>query len=227
MKPLLLFLTLYFLLTSCYAQNPDNYQHFRLSLNGGPSYRTAKISGLVSDTYKDYTRNLKWGVHLSGDATWFINENTGLGIKYSRFTAYNEMEGGGYGYGYGYSSMSDDIAISFIGPMFSSRNYFANKRNALFCNLALGYLGYKDEEEYQNAGLEEISGSTLGVAGDLGYQLGLSKSLSLGLMLSYTAGILSKVKVSSGGSNTTIDLDDDEKENLGRIDLSLGLVFHL
>ncbi|MGV8092595.1 MAG: hypothetical protein AB2L24_12110 [Mangrovibacterium sp.] len=209
-----------------------NHQRFRLSMNGGPGYRIGKISGSIPRKYHDYMKELKKGIHFSGDAAFFINETTGLGVKYSRFMSDNEMgeSGSGYGYGYGYGYeppyLSDDITISFIGPMLSTRSYSVNKKNAFYSNFSLGYLGYHDQGE-NNRTVMEIKGSTLGLAGDIGYQFGLSNRLSLGIAFSYTLGALPKAEVSSsGGSGGTIELDDDGKESLVRVGLSLGLIFH-
>lgn len=200
-----------------YKQTTD-YQHFRLSLNGGPSYRTAKVSGSIPGEYQDYMKDLKKGMHISGDVAYFVNETVGLGLKFSRFTADNEIQ-------YGSESLNDNIAISFFGPMLSTLYYSANRKNALFSNIAMGYLGYRDQGEANGTDME-IKGSTFGLAADLGYQIGLSDRFSLGITLSYTIGTLSKFEVSNGVSTTTMELDGDEKENLGRLDLSVGLIFH-
>lgn len=205
------------------------HQPFRLSLSGGVSYRLGKIPTDLPGEFKDYLKELKWGTHFTADASWFTSETLGFGLKYSRYVASNsladvnvDVDGDGR---IDHGKMSDDITISFVGPTVSTIHYSANKKNAFFGNLGLGYLTYRDQGEM--AGFKaNLEGSTFGTAGDLGYRIGMSKNLSLAVTLSYTLGVLSKVKQTMDGSTYTVKLKGDDKENLGRMDLSLGLVFH-
>lgn len=64
------------------------------------------------------------------------------------------------------------------------------------------------------------------MVGDIGYQVGLSETFSLAFTESYTLGKLSKMKVGTGGAYRTVKLKGDEKEDLSRIELTVGLVFH-
>lgn len=207
----------------------EYFKRFRFSINGGIGYRTAENPDDLPDVYNNYINDLKWGGCFSGDAGYFISESIGLGLKYSYFGSGNEMQnistdvdGDGV---VDHGAMSDDISISFIGPMVSSLSYSGNRKNALFFNLALGYLHYLDNAELIDYKFK-MKGSTFGMVGDIGYQVGLSDALSLAFTFSYTVGTLSKVKLGSGGAYQTVKLKGDEKENLGRIDLSVGLVFH-
>ena len=58
-------------------------QHLRIGINGGYSYRTAKIAESVPDEFKEYVKGLKSGYHLDGDFTYYFSDKFGVGLKYA------------------------------------------------------------------------------------------------------------------------------------------------
>ena len=85
---------------------------------------------------------------------------------------------------------------------------------------SIGYMGYKQERQTRNRNFT-YTAATLGLNLDFGYDIYLSKKLSLGLMVSFAAGSLGEVDLEENGISQTIELD--ERENLSRIDFSAGL----
>jgi hypothetical protein len=204
----------------------SNYQHFRIALNGGFSYQIAKVAEDVPRDFKDYVKDLKSGYHIGGDITYYISEPLGFGIKYYLFKSSNSLDNV-YAYdNYGnitYGKMSDDVTTSFIGPTFSVRLFNHKKTNAFLMNLSLGYMGYSDDKVLIDP--YKITGSTLGFAFDVGYDIGLSKHLSLGFQISCITGTLFEYKLDDGVTSTTIKLEKDKYESLNRLDFSVGLRF--
>lgn len=204
----------------------QNYQHFRLAVNGGYSYQTAKVAESVPSDFKDYIRALKSGYHLGGDITYFFTEPLGFGVKYHLFKSSNSMdniyieESDGHRT---YGKMSDDVTISFLGPSFSTRVLSYDKRNSFLMNIALGYMQYANDKVVIDK--YKMTGSTVGLSFDFGYDIGLTKNLSLGLQLSFLTGTLFKYDLNDGTTTETIKLDQGEYESLNRIDLSVGLRF--
>ena len=47
----------------------ENYQRFRIAINGGYSYHTAKVGNGVPSDFKDYIKKLRSGYIVSGDLT--------------------------------------------------------------------------------------------------------------------------------------------------------------
>jgi len=203
-----------------------NYQHFRIAISGGYSYRTAKVGESVPNDFKDYVKELKSGFHFGGDAIYYITEPLGFGVKYfiskssnSMNNIYVEDTDGNRIYG----KMSDDITISFIGPTFSTRFLSHDKRNAFIMNFSLGYMGYSNDKVIVDN--YKMTGRTLGMAFDIGYDIGLSEYLSLGFQISYISGTLFEYDWYDGTTTVTIDLEKGEYEGLNRIDFSVGLRF--
>jgi len=204
----------------------ENYQHFRIAINGGFSYQTAKVAESVPSEFKDYIKELKSGYHFGGDLTYYFTEPLGFGIKYYLFKSSNSLDNiyvkdinGNRTYG----KMSDDLTISFIGPTFSTRLLNYNKRNAFLMNLSLGYMGYSNDEVIIDK--YKMTGSTMGLSFDIGYDIGLSKNLSLGFQISCLAGTLVKYEWDDGTKKETIKLEKGEYESLSRFDFSVGLRF--
>lgn len=205
------------------------YPRVRFSFNGGWSYQTSKIEDNLSSDMKEYTQGLQSGYHLGGDITCFVTEPIGIGFKYLLFKSSNSIENvdidikdGPHGFG----SMSDNIAITFFGPSFNLRLLSSNKRNALLFGLSIGYLGFKDKSTILNNDLT-MTGSTIGIVYDLGYDIGISEIMSLGFNIALLRGTLNEYELSNGSKTQTTHLDKDPYLGLGHIDLSIGLKINL
>lgn len=203
-----------------------DYPQFRIALSGGLSYMTGKISDKVPSDFRDYIKELKSGYHFGGEASFFFSESLGFGAKYSVFKSshnlnniYVEDVDGNITYG----KMSDAIKISFIGPSFSVRVLNHNKMNALIFSMAIGYLDYVNDKVLIES--FKMTGNTVGFGVDIGYDIGLSENLALGLQVSLLTGTLSEYEFNDGTNKQTIKLDDGEYENVSRFDLSVGLRF--
>lgn len=208
------------------AVGAKNYKQFRLALNGGYSYLTAKLSNDIPSDFKDYTKDLKSGYHFGTDFTYFFSESFGFGARYLLFKSSNSLDNIYVEDIYGnrsYGKMQDDLNISFIGPTFSTRLLGRNKENAFIINISFGYMGYRNDGVLINP--YKLTGSTMGTSYDISYDIGLSKKLSLGFQLTLISGLLSEYRLDDGTSTQTIKLEKGEYEGLGRIDLSVGLRF--
>ena len=206
----------------------QKYNHFRIAVNGGRSYRVGKIAGNNEPEIQQYQKELKSGYNLGIDMTYFISEPIGFGIKYSNFKSKNSMDDIYLTFPNGYTEygkMSDNISISFIGPMFSTRLMNANKKNALFLNFGIGYMGYNNEAVLVSN--YTMSGSTLGLSYDVGYDIGFSENFAVGFQFSFLMGTVMEYELSDGIKSETIKLDKDSYESLSRIDLSIGLRYNL
>ena len=187
------------------------FSHWRFAVNAGWSYRLAPLPDGLSSQQKEYLKKLKSGLGLSFDATYFITEVYGVGFKYDLFKTSNTSS---YG--------EDNITIPFIGPAFAMRLYDQSKSNCWFMNIALGYMGFKDEGK-QSGQPVTLKGSTFGLATDIGYDIALSKNWSAGIQLSVLSGVLTSFDQTSSSGTQTIKLEKDEYEGLGRLSISIGL----
>lgn len=201
----------------------DNYKHFRFAFNTGLSYETAKISENIPPDFKDYVKDLKSGYHFGCDLAYYFSEPLGVGFKYIFFNTKNRLDNIYVEYENGdrrIGKMIDNIKISFIGPTFSTRLLNSNKKNAFLMNLSLGYMEYKNDFVFIDNYI--VTGNTIGLALDLGYDITIFENLLIGFQLSFITGTISKFKWDDGINIQTINLEKGEYESLNRIDLSIG-----
>jgi len=205
-----------------------NYNNYRIAINGGFGYNTAKVSDELNGAMESYVKELKSGSQFDIDITYFYSEYMGFGMKYAQFNSSNSMSnvsGQSLSGDYFYGTLSDDIRVSFMAPKYSVRFLNPITKNAFLMSVAIGYMGYTN-----NASLGdnvEITGSTLGLSFDFGYDITLTNELSLGFELSMLSGTLSEFTFDDGVNKKTVDLDKDHRESLNRFDFSIGLRLNL
>ncbi|MDR2065484.1 MAG: hypothetical protein LBP85_07250 [Prevotellaceae bacterium] len=203
------------------------YPHFRIAINGGWSYRTAKIIDVEPD-FKDYMKDLKSGFHYNIDMYYYFTEMFGFGLKYNNALFNNNINNVKVTYednSSKYGKMSDDIQINFIGALFSARFFNSKKTNCWLTDIGFGYLGYKNKATLVSD-TKTLKGSTFGLYLSVGYDIGISKNFALGFQLSLVTGSLNQFKSTDGNRTETIKLENGKYENLSRMDLSIGLRFN-
>lgn len=194
----------------------NDYSRWRIAFNGGFSKHTAKISKDVPYNEREYVEDLMSGKNFSADVNYYFSESIGAGFKYLNFTSSTDV------YTSSYQSEEVNMDIKFIGPCVSTRLYNANKKNALFMNMGIGYVGYNFDG---NAAL--LKGKTAGLLYDLGYDIGISEKMSIGLQLSYLSGQLTQIDMIQGNYKETVKLEEGSYESLHRLDFSVGIRFNL
>lgn len=206
-----------------------DFQRFRIGLQGGYSYRIAKLSPTIPVVFKDYAQELKSGYHYGAHAAYFFTRSIGVGARFSTYRSSNALTGismiDPVTFHTITGNMADDITINFIGPSFNTRLMFGSNDNLqLHFAVALGYLSYKDVGEVFTP--FTIKGSTFGANLGLGFDVALHKNISLGIEAGLLSGALKQVYVTAnGGTEEKIELPEDEYENLSRVDASAGLRF--
>lgn len=199
------------------------HSKFRIALNAGFSQLLAKTAESVSAQNRSYITELKSGYHYGLDASYFLSKDLGFGVKLNQFktsnsgTFYSEMSGT--------FLVEDNISNTFIGPSFTAQSAGADSKHTFIINAALGYLNYTNNGR-SNTGVLQLSGGTLGSALDVGYDLKLFKNFALGAQASIISGVLTSYTLSNGNMSKKVNLNENERENLARLDLSLGARFN-
>ncbi len=203
----------------------NKYQNLRLAFNIGYGYQTAKISESVTSDLEDYVKELRSGYQLGADIAYYFSNNFGIGARYNFFRTSNSMNNiavedidGNIIYG----KMSDDVRITFVGPVLSAR-YLTNIKDAFLMNITVGYLGYVNDAVLINR--YKITGNTVGFAFDIGYDFAVAERVNIGFQLSYLVGKLSEFIIDDGSNSQTIQLEDDNQESINRLDFSVGIRF--
>lgn len=182
----------------------------------------------MPDDFKSYTKKLRRGFVYGADATWFFKEFMGVGLRYKAFSASNGAtvtgtdENGTTVTG----KLKDNIQISFIGPMFCTRFSSRNGLHTLTADIGVGYINYRDKGMVIEK--MKLTGGTLGLLYNIGYDYALNKMWSIGVNLSSIEGTLTTLTLEQNGVKTSqTTLDKDKQENISHIDLSFTLKLNL
>jgi hypothetical protein len=206
--------------------DPILFSRYRIALNGGWSYRIAKLADNIPADMKQYMKELNSGYQFGLDASYYFTQELGAGLKYSSHLSNNSIDNALFELSDGSTvegRIANDIRIDFVGPFFSARRSLPNNRHSLLVNFGLGYMSYRDDGTLLTNFTAQ--GNTLGLCGDISYDISLTNNFAIGLQLSYLAGSLQEYELTHGGHTQTIKLENDKKESLSRIDFSLGLRF--
>lgn len=205
----------------------SSYSKFRIAFRGGFSYLFAKIPSGVDPNYSDYLKNLKSGYHLGIDVNYFFNELYGLGFKYSIFKTKGSVDNIQFVDDQGNIlrlTIADNRSDFFVGPTFITR-YLSHNKSAFIIAGSLGYLGYNNDASIGGIPFN-LKGGTFGIVFDIGYDFSISNEFSLGFFAAVTLGSLSKITYDDGFTNEVIDLGDEQRESMSRIDLSIVISFN-
>ncbi|REJ82890.1 MAG: hypothetical protein DWQ44_01875 [Bacteroidetes bacterium] len=202
----------------------SNYK-FRIGAYGGWSYLLARINENINSDLLSYMKDLKSGYHYGADFTVFKSENIGFGGKYSMFRTSNQLENV-----YVVSTtngqirtgiLRDDIRIQYFGPAICTRLNTSNPNANVLLDFSLGYMTYKN-----NATLIEdftLQSDALGLMWNVGIDKPIDENLVLGIFLAFKFGALRYYDYQDQNQIRRIELDEDNYENITRIDLSIGL----
>ncbi|HVI44219.1 MAG TPA: hypothetical protein VM802_05100 [Chitinophaga sp.] len=234
MKKCILILLMSITVHGLYAQQParkvpDNgYSRFRFAINGGYSYRLAKISPDLNSEARNYFKKLKSGFNVSADVLYYFNESLGAGIKYSRFQTSKsdvllvDVPNSGRMR----TTVGDNMAFNFFAATFATRFYNKKQTNFFYANLSLGYLNYYDDG-WVHIQKAKLTGGTVGFGWDLGYDVRITRRLSAGAQLSLISGKLSSITREDGYGRTKVQLEGDQKESLSHLNISAGIRWNL
>lgn len=200
----------------------QEFSRTRIALNGGWGYRTARTSPYVPAEYRDLINGLRSGFNYSADFTYYFSEHFGAGAKYNHFSTSVSTKGDS-----SYMGIKEmNVGITFIGGSAGARIYNRAHSGALIIGLSLGYLGYSETGIIENKSYK-ATGGTFGGVWDLGYDFQITDKIAVGAQLSLLSGVLRSYTKESNGTRETINLNSDQYENLGRIDISGGIRFTL
>jgi outer membrane protein W len=189
---------------------PD-FSRGRLAFTAGWSTRTARFADGLSAADKEYLKNLKNGLNISLDAGYFFTEMYGIGFKYDLFHSSTTAWG-----------FKETVSITYAGPTFAMRVYDRTKSNCLYINYSIGYMGFANKAA---AGGQSgtLTGNTVGLVFDIGYDIAISKDWSFGIQLSSLSGVLTEINKTVNAYTEKIKLEKGEYEGLQRLKLSVGL----
>lgn len=205
-----------------------NFPGVHFAIGGGFSYQLGKISREVPHGIRPHLTKLKSGYHLNSEVAFFAHRTTGFGAKVSFFKSKNQEYVSNVTIDNGQrvsGNISDDLTIMFIGPTICFRSINEmNKENYALFEISVGYMNYKNRVNYFNAPFR-ISGNNVGISTGISYNVELKDGVGLMFKFSTFAGSLKYADINGMGVNERIELDDNARESMSRIDFGIGLNF--
>lgn len=192
--------------------------------NLGRAYRIASAPDGLNVEQENYIRDLKSGIsyELSG---YYLSQGTGgFGLKYNLYNSNGVLKNQQVTFRDGTSittDISDNITIQFIGPSMIIDDAVSKKIDGTL-EFALGYMSYKNTAGIASDNII-IRGGTLGAVVGLGFHYKITQNFLVGPQINFIGGVLNSLTYNySNGYSEKIELRDEEKENLWRIDLAIG-----
>ena len=208
----------------------DIFPHFRLAIDGGGQYRTAKLADMEDANLRKHFGKMKLGYHYDIQAAYFYSESQGIELMFSKQLFEHTL---------GYGSLSDangnligtgvfkeKIAFDYIGVNYICRLFDSRKKNCWLLSLGLGYMGDNDKFIFDNVENAKITAFTFASHLTIGYDIGLSENFAIGFKLALMGGSYKNYKWTNHGITTNITLPDNTSEGLSTIKLSVGLRFN-
>ena len=208
----------------------DIFPHFRVAIDVGWQYRTAKLADGMDVALQEHYRKMKSGFHYDLQVAYFFAKFMGIEAMFSQ-----QFFGNNLGYGsltdkegnlIGEGDFNEKVSFNYIGANYLVRLFDSNNKNSWLFSIGFGYMGYNDRLFFDNVERLKLTAGTLGSYMAVGYDIGISENFGIGLKLSLLGGTFSNYKQTKNGITTNETLPEKTFEGLGTVRLSVGLRFN-
>ena len=204
-----------------------DYSVFRIGIQGGWGYRVYTLSPDLPDYEVSNQNKLKSGIAFGADATWFFSKDMGLGLRYHTMFSSNTITLPSSDAISTIQRQKEDVELTYLAPQLSTRYLFLD-RHSVTIDISVGYLTYRDYKDYFLRESDyRVNGSTLGYAGNVGYDFAISPRFAVGASCNIVIGTLKKIKLGGHGKYDEVPLDKEDYISLNHLTLTAGLRFTL
>ena len=205
----------------------DIYPRFRVAIDGGWQYRTAKLASGMDAALQEHYRNMKSGFHYDLQAAYFFIKSMGIEAMFSQQFFGNNL---GYctltdnnGNLIGAGEFNEKISFNYVGANYLLRLFDSKNKNNWLFSVGFGYMGYNDKLSFDNVERLKLTSGTLGTCMAIGYDIGISENFGIGFKLSLLGGTFNNYKQTKNGIATNETMPEKTFEGLGTVRLSVGL----
>lgn len=213
-------------------------ERFRFQMTYGPGYLLGNTgkgreslvnSGVPEHDAKKYYNKLVWGQSGTASLYYQVAEHYRIGACYQGFcsganivTTFNGEGSERY-----YGEIGERAFVNFAGISLHDAAWLGKKqKTAFYAAYSIGPAFYRNETEILFRQVL-FKGSSLGQRLNTGMEFVIAPRLSFCVDVSVFRSTLKKVNVTTVDGSQEIRLEKDNWENLGRFDLSAGLVISL
>ncbi len=217
MKKVLFIAVAFFLGFNLTAQNYEKH-NFSMKAGYGLSFSETHPTQLTNTIDNpDQVKRMKHDVHFGFDYDYRFSKYFSAGMKASMLIGFHSFEQEVNG---STKLYSDDKNVFYVGPSFKAQSPTIAEKFDLWAKASLGYMKARITDKTEASAI--YSGDCLGYGIEAGVDYLFSKHIGIGFNLEYLAG---KINTFTSGEDE-IDISQTP-ENLGRLNISLGVVIKL
>jgi hypothetical protein len=217
MKKVLFIAVAVFLGFNLTAQNYEKH-NFSMKAGYGLSFSESHPTQLTNTIDNpDQVKRMKHDVHFGFDYDYRFSTLFSAGMKASMLIGFHSFEQEVNG---STKLYSDDKNVFYLGPSFKAQLPTIAEKFDLWAKASLGYMKARITDKTEASAI--YSGDCLGYGIEAGVDYLFSKHIGIGFNLEYLAG---KINTFTSGEDE-IDISQTP-ENLGRLNISLGVVIKL
>jgi hypothetical protein len=201
---------------------------YRFTIMGGMSYWAFAIYSSQSTIEQNYLKKMQIGYTYGLEGSYYCSKHWGFGVKYSGFNSSSKLTNMlhvGTAKDTSYVTLSDKIAMHFIGSFVSGRMFSRNKRHSVYDNLGLGYLYYQDD--INSPSYSKLHGGTYSLLEEIGCDMVLNKHFTFTCSLSAILGTLRSYTLVDGSSTSKTKLGQSDYSTLNHYDATIGVSYSL
>jgi hypothetical protein len=218
-------------------EKPHFTERFRCEGLGGFSYllgdtenaeQSMQSQGVSAEDAKKYYNDLKTGYVVKASLSYQISKDLWLGAYYHGFNTSTDMltsikiDDIYYYYG----KLGERNFVNFAGASFASLNRFGGRSQyGVRSLIAIGPVFYRNEVEILNQ-QALIKGTNLGTDLTVGLEYFIKPQWSICLNTMLFLATINKVTVETSQATQEVILEKENRENLSRFDISIGMVFY-
>lgn len=238
------------------AKIEDKYEKFqtigemppslRIAVHGGAGYRLINVDGAETSGGSDadnpdgssqpavaaspdeieHNRKMKFGISYGADATFYLGNYSGFGIKYSNLhSSRSDIITTTKNFVKTENPIDEHTDISFIGPFYSLRLLSKDYKQSLIINAGAGRVNFKDEVTYAGV-YSKTKGGNLGGMAEINYDYAINRKFAIGANVSYIYGYISRATLYDADGNEYVQ-DDGTRVGLQHISANIGLRINL
>lgn len=205
------------------------WPRLRIGVDLGGAYAVGKVEEGLTPELEEQERRMKFGAIAGVDVSWFFKKWLGVGVKGKLMYSFSEVDMPVDG-SYILMHLSEKAKMPFVGPMICTRVYSKSGKHCFVANLSVGYCGIFDDFFFLTKG--KMWASTCGLCTDIGYDLRLTKHLSLGFQLSAVEAYLFKADQMKIEHNfltqeSIKELWGKDPRTMSHIDFTIGLRYNI
>lgn len=188
------------------------------TISYGAAFRVSQSATDPDPNFNAVVSDLKSGSSFEANVYFLLkNRTSAIGLKYNQFTSSASS-----------ATYQINDKITFIGPAYLITADEGRETGEFSLDLAIGYMGLREEIENSPVGKFKLSGSSFGLSLGANYHFRITKNILVGPQINLLAGSIKEFELEkANGKIESFKLENNTSEGLTRIDLCISAKFRL